>query len=456
MKISENIITLNNITYLAKNRTNTKPKTNTLETSTSAPKSLEKPSAQLLRNYFCPQNQVNFRGAPWKLNVWECGVSNYGSISAQDAIRIFEKLKLGNYLDIGDDRISYYSNKAIRDANLGFLDRITSKEEQQKFITYYKQLTGFPNLAETSRRIKKEFIQAITTSSRELNGNSFSTKYDIVTAGYDGVCSVGRGKAFPGSDIDKAYVVLKGGSSWEAEELVNRFKGKLWENTDQRILSYNHDEAAFPQVYTKEQVQELVQAADNFVFPTARTLSHMPIFSPGSIATRFVSKAYIKNQTDYFLDLQKNYNPNYVEAAEFYIDLCQNFPRKYNDLIDLNNPSRENIKNLGFVLEAIREGEVLKGNRYDLGLSDSLTYKLTNLSQLKALKQRGDAKPKRLSRNILPSLFNSWDTDKQFRFIKTLIHGSCANNTNFTTEFAEYFSKSGNDPFEPLIKALLG
>lgn len=454
MRISENILVSNKGKYLSHNITkHTQKQYAPLQ---QPPVNDVHPSSALLSSYFCPKNKVSFRGAPWKLNVWDCGVSAYGSITAQEAIRLFEKLKLGNYLDIGDDKISYYSNKAIRDANLSFLDRVVSREEKQKFIEYYKQLTGFPNLAETSRKIRNQFIQAVTTSSRELNSSNYTNKYDIVTAGYDGVCSVGRSKALPGSDIDKAYVILKGGSSWEAEDIVNRFKGRLWENTDQRILSYNHDDAAFPQVYTEEQIKKLVEAADEQIFPTAKVLSRMPVFSASSLATRLLSKNYIKSQTNHFLELQRSYNSNYVDAAEFYIDLCQKFPRRYSDSIDLKNPSRENIKNLGFVLEAIREGELLIGSRFALGIDESYIYRFTNLSQLKALKQHGDAKPKRLSRDSLPASFRTWDTDKQYRFIKTLIQGSCANNTDFTYEFAQYFSKSGNDPFAPLIKALLG
>jgi len=398
------------------------------------------------------QSNVSFRGAPWRLNLSGIG----DRISAEYAISLFEKLKLGNYLDIGDDRISYSINKSIRDYNLSFLDKVTDDRERVKFIDYYRRLTGFPNLELVSQKIKNEFVQAATKASRELNYGSYRNEYDIITAGYDGVCSVGRRKALPGSDIDKAYVIIKGGQDNEAASIVDKFKGKLWENTDQRILSYNHDEAAFPQVYTLNQILGLVNAADAEVFPTARILSRMPIISPSWLATRMLSKSYMKNQISHFTDLQRTFNTDYVAANEFYIDLCQKFPKAYSDSVNLSSPSRENIKNLGFVLEAIREGDVLIGNRAALGLEDSLTYKLTNLSQLHSLKQRGDVKPKRVSRDSLQREFIQWDIPKQYRFVKTLIEGSCANNNNFTYEFPQYFSKSGKDPFAPLISALLG
>ena len=67
-----------------------------------------------------------------------------------------------------------------------------------------------------------------------------------------------------------------------------------------------------------------------------------------------------------------------------------------------------------------------------------------------------DRKPKRLARDTLALEFPKWDLDKQFRFIKTLIKSACANNREFTTEFAKYFSKPGENLFAPLIKALMG
>ena len=84
------------------------------------------------------------------------------------------------------------------------------------------------------------------------------------------------------------------------------------------------------------------------------------------------------------------------------------------------------------------------------------SYRLSNLSQLRALKARTDQKPKRLARNNMAAEFNSWPLDKQYRFIKTLIHASCANNRDFTNEFSQYFNKPGNDPFRPLISKLMG
>lgn len=382
----------------------------------------------------------NFRGFPWALNPQDMGISNYGEITASDAIQLYSKLACGNYLDIGEDSHSFYNCNRIRENNLAFLDRVTSPREQKKFIEYYKNLTGFPNLELVSDKIKNEFIKAIDKTSKDL----YYPKYQIVQAGYDGVCSVGRKKALPGSDIDKAYVIIRG-TGYEAEDIecVNNFKGGIWNNTDQRILSYNHDEAAFPQVYTLNQLKRLVKAAEE----------------QSKIMGEYRIGMYSFFDTMFYRQIATNgvYQEDYVAANPYYIKLCNRFPKVGHDGLDIYCPTRENIKNIGFMLEAMREGEIFPqfGKITDLSVVGSSVYKLVNLSQLKALKNHCDRKPKRLARESLRYDFDSWSINKQYRFITTLIKSSCANNRNFTAEFPQYFSKAGQDLFAPLIKALM-
>lgn len=391
-------------------------------------------------------SNLSFRGAPWKLDYSSAGVYSYGSINSYDAIKLYDKLACGNYLDIGDDKTNFYNCNKIRENNLAFLDRVTETHEQRKFIDYYRKLTGFPDLTVVSNKIKNEFTNAISKASDDL----YYTKYQILQAGYDGVCSVGRKKALPGSDIDKAYIIIRGtGNSADDVECVNQFKGRIWNNTDQRILSFNHDEAAFPQVYTIGQFEKLAEAAEKRAQSLYGSREYDGIGCPMHHWDFENAKSYNLSLFNEALD---KYNTDYVEANRFYINVCSEFPKYSYDRI-----TKENIKNIGFVLEAMREGETFDrfGKIYNNSLTDSLVYKLVNLSQLKALKNRVDSKPKRLARESLKYDFNNWSIEKQFRFVKTLIKYSCANNRAFTTEFSQYFSKPGQDLFEPLIKALM-
>ena len=372
------------------------------------------------------QKHISFREQPWFLDTRMFGVPLYGNISAYDGINLYKQFACGNYLDIGDDKFNYNYCNSIRKSNLEFLDRITDYGEQKKFIDYYTNLTGFPNLYKVSENIKNEFKNAIRKTSNDL----WYSKYGVVQAGYDGVCSVGRHKALPGSDIDKAYVIIKGtGNPQDDIEAVNIFKGGLWKNTDQRILSYNHDDAAFPQVYTEPQIKSLVAKT--------KTLIHDCDFS--------------QEQQMWY------YKENYIQANPYFLRLAKCFNKAGNDKVNVSYPSRENIKNLGFIMEAMREGEVFPefGRITDSSILSSDIYKYTNLSQLHALKQHGDRKPKRLARDELAREFPVWDIPKQYRFVKTLIKSSCANNTEFTAEFSKYFSKPGQDLFAPLIREIM-
>lgn len=418
------------------------------------------PSGLLKAYYLKQEPQPSFKNAPWKINLSETGIPEHGALSAEQGLEIFEKFKLGNYLDTGDDEWNYDWCNGVRKQNLEFLDRITDQAEKSEFINYYKTLTGFPDLHKVSKNIKSAYVFAVLQASADLNTNHNTNRFDILEAGYDGVCSVGRNKALPGSDLDKAYVILRGtGNKYEDLDTVNKFKGKLWEKTDQRILSYNHDFAAFPQVYTIKQVEKLLEAADKKLenigvikkYRSFSDLLHGNSSNP-KIITKFMPEYYK------FKELKNNYDTNYTDACKFYIKLCEQFPRRYNEDLEVDNPSRENIKNFGFVLEALREGNYFENFlKLDYSkLEKSPTFRLANLSQLHALKNHNDMKSKRVARENLVHEFDKWGIDKQFRFVKTLIESSCGNNHSFTDEFPQYFSKPGNDPFDPLIKKLIG
>ena len=192
--------------------------------------------------------------------------------------------------------------------------------------------------------------------------------------------------------------------------------------------------AAFPQVYTENQINWLVE------------FSEMK-------KRQGISSEVMAAQAD----KMGKYTTDYVAANPYYIRLCEEFPRRNNNYVDILSPSRENIRNLGFTLEAMREGVTFNkfGTLGNQRLERSDTFQLVNLSQLQALKAHTDKKPKRLSRDNLHNEFPKWDLGKQYRFVKTLIKSACANNREFTKEFPQYFSKPGQDLFEPLLKAMM-
>ena len=384
-------------------------------------------------------NELSFGASPIKLDLGK--YANKTTLTGKEAIEIFKKFKSGNYLDLNGVVRSRYDS-SIRRQNISFLDKVIETKDKQEFVEYYKELTGFPSLGLVAYKIKDQFKAAAINSEKYLfeKGKHYQSFYEIATMGYDGVSSVERKTALPGSDLDKAYVVIKGCSYSEVadNEVVNEFKEQLWRNTDQRVLSYNHDADSFPKVYSETQIKNLVKAIDK-------------VSAPSLIETIIPGATLISLVIDLLRDKEPptKYNYDYVDANSHFIRLCKKFPIRGDWDLDSKNPSRENIYSFGFIAEAMYRGEVFKGER-DSDLRKSEAIKLLNVSQINALKHASGNKEKYQQREQLAKDFNSWSVDKQFSFVKSLILASCGEKT----DFPEYFASNTEDKFLELMRAV--
>lgn len=360
---------------------------------------------------------LSFKARPWELPYMD--VKN-----PYDAMALYTYFQKGNYLDASDDDVSF-DNKNIRKHNLGFLDALTSEKDKKTFINYYKEVTGFPDLKKVSGKIEREFILGVKKSSVGIDGA------ECISAGYDGTCSVGKGKAFPGSDLDKAYIILKGSSDHNKEkdnEIVDKFKSNLWNNTDQRILSFNHD-ISFPTVYTAKQVRDGIKYVDE-------------------------KTKYVDVDNEHLSDLMDSEYVNLEKAAEYNIAISEKFPVTKSDDDEM---SKEDVKNLGYFVESVRDGKSLirtySGDDLKDDIKDSNFYKYSNLAQMRAMKKAvnegRENKNKIRLRDNMSEKFNRWNTDKQYNFVKTLIKYSCEDND----DFKEYFTNDRNvkDAYKPLL-----
>ena len=388
----------------------------------------------------------SFKAQPWKIDI---GSLEYASkISGKEAVNIFEKFKLGNYLDL-DGGANTSINSFIRKNNLSFLDKVKDWADKNYFVQFYKSLTGFPNLWKVADNIKEQFKSAVRASESALKLKcepNDARYYDILDFGYDGVSSVAKNKALPGSDLDKAFIILKGAGSYDYgqmymdENIVNNFRAELWHNTDQRILSYNHDLDSFPKIYTEEQIDLLIGSIKSKV-----GLSKFGQATPFGIIEAFARTILSSDHPP------EEYNNNYVDANRYFIKLCKKFPKRNSWTLDINNPSRENIYNFCFVLEALKWGEHFKDNYFNYYVDSSEAARHLNVSQIYSLKNSAGYKKKYVQREKLEKEFDSWDIDKQFRFIKNLIYSSCGENTG---DFPEYFKSSEASKFNELMKAV--
>lgn len=373
------------------------------------------------KNYTENNNSVSFKGTPQYLNISNDNIENY------------DRLANGSYLDIHDDAFAP-QNKNIRNHNLSFLDEIILRKDKRILMEHYKKITKFPDLKAVSLNIENEFVRSMRAVTREFN----DYKYDVIAAGYDGTCSVGKKMALPGSDLDKAFIILRGDVAkiWgqgKDDEIVANFKNCLWFMTDQRILSYNHD-TSFPTIMTVNQVQDYIERLNE--------------------VTKYVDfdKDFMsRNVREEYLDL--------IKAAKFNIDVAQQIPkRKYDD--ELHALNKENVKNFAYFIESVRDGKKLITSKIFEELvkqiENSDFYKFSNVAQMQAMKnavQSGrEQKNKILLRQTLKEDFNSWNIDKQFEFVKTLIKYSCEDES----DFMQYFSNDRNikENYKPLLGLL--
>lgn len=365
-------------------------------------------------------SDLPFKGRPWVL-------PKIKQIDAYAAIALYSYFKAGQYLDASDDDVAF-ENKQLREGNLQFLNELTTSKDKQSFVEYYKDITGFPNLAKVSDKIEKEFIVGIKKSCAEI------PNAECLAAGYDETCSVGKGKAFPGSDLDKAFIILNGSydnNLQEDEEIVNRFKSNLWNNIDQRILSFNHD-ISFPTVYTDNQLFKVLDAIKS------------------KTAELDIDKRYLNQLMDEeFVNLAKASKYNIAVSDYFPVASCS------------GGLNKEDVKNVGYLVEAIREGKWVITSKTGLEMKNRLGkdyefYNYSNVAQMRAMKKAvnegRENKSKIILRNDIEKNFNSWSIDCQYDFIKTLIKYSCEDND----DFSEYFTNDRNvkDAYKPLLNKL--
>lgn len=373
------------------------------------------------KNYFYnnldkrPYKFISFYGRP--ISLMKGDVS-----SANEAIRLWNVLGKQQFCDTGDDNI-HQEYKLIRENNYSFLDELYSDKEKRIFIDNFKRVTKFPDMIATSENIEKEFINGAKKSEYINNTNTRSNSYDILCAGYNNECSVGKRKALPGSDIDDAFIVIRGSQYGKDEDIVNNFKKELWFNTDQRILSYNHPDS-FPQVYTLKQIENLCSITQD--------------------ASSSIPENVKKTQTD----ISKSYLNDYVQANPYFLALSQKFKKegKYN---------KEEIKNFGFFTESVKNGKILyntdRFSLYLLLLGDSDIFQYSNLSQIKALHNENYNKPKLQNRDILCQNFEKMEITEQYEFVKNIIKNMSEDNDENMPIY-----KKGTDNYNPLIQAITG
>lgn len=363
------------------------------------------------------KENISFRGGPKALDYTR-------AYNARDMITIWEQLFDQNCSDVFDDH-NHPEYKKIRENNYRFLYQVDDLNEQKKFIRYFNAFTKFPDLKKVSERMEQAFMRAITESRIVNNVKDCSDNYDVIMVGYNTSCSVGRGLALPGSDIDGAYIILRGDCEDKTrdDEIVDNFKKTLWGCTDARLVSYNHADA-FPQVYTLNQIDTYLKEINK------------------NIEENGINAITFERQKCAF----QKYSSDYKSANPFYVEFINNFK---SDKI-----SKEDVKNFGFFADSLVHGKTLyskgiEADRISNRFKNNIFCEHVNLSQISgAMKKR--PKKKLAERKKLEKNFHKYDISQQYRIIRDIIMGMSEDNKN------EAFFGKDKDLYTPFIQDIVG
>lgn len=396
---------------------------------------------------------ANFKGVPHS--------TGYALVHDwHDAVKYWEMLRRAKYLDVHSDG-NYHAYRSLREENYSFLDKLSSYLDKSEFIERYCEFTGFPNLSKICEKINGTFNDCISNIARRLNASTYSGEpYRILDKGYDPTCSVGLKKALPGSDLDKGYIILEGGHPYKTDEdVVNDFRGELWDELDQRIVSLNHPDT-FPSVYTKSQVcdklRELNRATDSLLDDVStNSVSSFAGTVVGQLLLGPLAAALLagKSAVDAFkyrrLKAADITNPSL--AAEFNIELAKRLT---------SSQKREEAKNFAFFIETVDANLPIDSwNKSDYMFDEirsSSFVKNSNVTQIESWKNRikgGYLKQKLRNREHLRSDFNAMDTERRYELIKDIIKYSSEDQSS---KFSEYFKNDDDikERYASLLRAL--
>ncbi len=378
---------------------------------------------------------VNFKGTPQRLQSGV--VKDY-----QDALCFWERLRSAKYLDVHSDKTSPY-NKVIRQNNYSFLDKLTTIFDKSRFIQQFCEFTKFPNLALISQNIDNTFRTCIQNVSTDLNSRS----YGIIDSGYDTTCSLGLRKAFPGSDLDKGYIIIEGNHPYLSDEtLTNEFKGQLWHNLDQRIVSLNHPDT-FPDVYTKNQVLSMLSKMDLASYK----LFVREIMGGGSFFRMFASAIFgIHNVEKKYPDAVNSSETDPYNAAILNRAIARTLP----------SYEREGAKNFAFFIETVlsnlRKNPTGKTDELFSKIKASMFARKSNVTQNSAWQERinnGYLKSKLRHREQLERDFAGMDVETKYELVKDVIKSS---SNDEGTRFVQFFKNDDDisNRYQRLLESL--
>lgn len=437
---------------------------------------------------------AGMRRVPAELSkVYFCGkISKVDEIDARTAIAAYNSLKYQDKLECSRDGVITPLNKK----NLEFLDKLKSPVEQKKFIKYYQSFTGFPDYNGISARMIREAQKSLKSAEKLTSLNCGEDDSRLLWSGYNMTCSVGRGYALPGSDIDGWNVIIKGtGDLKKDNELTKSFRKNIFKAADLRFVSLHHIYSA-PGVYTlgqlADRVQRIQHKIDTAIVSIKDIESHSVqmsettellddlknyIVKNGGNKQEVRLKDYITHRAEHFKAQIGKKEDVLLKAAEFNHILSKFFPEAVGAEEVGLEMTKADLKSITYPVEVLRTSDDLK--KRDLKnfvhkgiIVENLTpeekqvfdsirktdfYKFTNLTQMTARinlteQDAQHIKGKLKERIRLKEGFDSMGTGEQYRYVRGMVRYMA----DILTDLPEMFGNTQlfESESDKLIKAL--
>ncbi len=297
-----------------------------------------------------------------------------------------------------------------------FLNILKSFEpdEQKAFVQKYKELTGFPDLNLVNSKMRQEMVKSI-------NYFAENTSSIPLYAGFNSSCSTAKNLALPGSDMDGMAILI----NTKYPEYTQNYRCNIGCNTNQVILQA-------PITYLPEVIS--VQEFEYFINEAERI---------------FEEKNFSKEKLEKFENNIKNLNKNFVEAADFNMELAKEINRPDSFILVSKKQHKHNFLATCMLIENYRqkkdENTLINNIDGDLKnlIENSCLYKYSNITQQETLSKLKKEKLK--NREDISKDFENWRPEKQFKFVQTMIKHAFDKKIEDSNEFLNVWTHSDKD-----------
>lgn len=358
-----------------------------------------------------------------KENIFKINSSlDYQNMAAFPASYNINKISFKGNTEQNDKKIINYifSELANPEQTGTIMEEIDSLTESQKklFIKSFEEKTGFPDLKKVSRRIEEEAKRALIQTSEELGVN-------VVMSNYNPTCSVGKGVALPGSDIDGWFIIIDG-----TESDKKPFLKALQRNVNPLLLSIVKTKTTDypPDIVPKSQFLEAIEESDN-AFNSDSELNSL------------------QGHEKFSKKLNTQYE-NWLDAGEFNIKIARHLPKEV----------RLPFLRAGIILENLREGTPFINSFSEQEtekITGSALYKYSNSQQEHVYKTA--LKAKHLPRIKALEEYSEMSLDEKFALIKSVIQiGYVAQRSNVREREKNFFADHGCGNMDELMAQIKG